>query len=81
MRKFEEGVFSDLRNLKSGADACLEEPKVGFVSLMFSGFCFVFFGERGGGVSFFRQNWMGCRGEERECGFESESSGCAESAR
>lgn len=28
MKKFEEGVFSDLRNLKPGADACLEEPKV-----------------------------------------------------
>ena len=30
MKKFEEGVFSDLRNLKPGTDACLEEPKVGF---------------------------------------------------
>ncbi|KAJ7028093.1 STE12-like C2H2 type Zn-finger transcription factor [Mycena alexandri] len=29
MKKFEEGVFSDLRNLKPGADACLEEPKYG----------------------------------------------------
>lgn len=28
-KKFEEGVFSDLRNLKSGTDATLEEPKVG----------------------------------------------------
>lgn len=28
MKKFEEGVFSDLRNLKPGADASLEEPKV-----------------------------------------------------
>jgi transcription factor STE12 len=28
MKKFEEGVFSDLRNLKPGTDACLEEPKV-----------------------------------------------------
>lgn len=28
MKKFEEGVFSDLRNLKPGMDACLEEPKV-----------------------------------------------------
>jgi transcription factor STE12 len=28
MKKFEEGVFSDLRNLKPGNDACLEEPKV-----------------------------------------------------
>ncbi len=30
MKKFEEGVFSDLRNLKPGIDACLEEPKVNF---------------------------------------------------
>ena len=30
MKKFEEGVFSDLRNLKPGVDACLEEPKVSF---------------------------------------------------
>jgi len=29
MKKFEEGIFSDLRNLKPGVDACLEEPKVG----------------------------------------------------
>jgi hypothetical protein len=28
MKKFEEGVFSDLRNLKPGSDACLEDPKV-----------------------------------------------------
>lgn len=28
MKKFEEGIFSDLRNLKPGHDACLEEPKV-----------------------------------------------------
>ena len=28
MKKFEEGIFSDLRNLKPGNDACLEEPKV-----------------------------------------------------
>ena len=26
-KKWEEGVFSDLRNLKPGTDACLEEPK------------------------------------------------------
>ena len=32
MKKFEEGVFSDLRNLKPGVDACLEEPKVRTVS-------------------------------------------------
>ena len=28
MKKFEEGIFSDLRNLKPGVDASLEEPKV-----------------------------------------------------
>jgi hypothetical protein len=32
MKKFEEGVFSDLRNLKPGVDACLEDPKVRVVS-------------------------------------------------
>jgi len=26
-KKWEEGVFSDLRNLKPGLDASLEEPK------------------------------------------------------
>jgi transcription factor STE12 len=31
MKKFEEGVFSDLRNLKPGTDACLEEPKVSYL--------------------------------------------------
>lgn len=30
MKKFEEGVFSDLRNLKAGTDATLEVPKVSF---------------------------------------------------
>jgi hypothetical protein len=28
VKKFEEGVFSDLRNLKPGEDASLEKPKV-----------------------------------------------------
>jgi hypothetical protein len=32
VKKFEEGIFSDLRNLKSGTDATLEEPKVRIVS-------------------------------------------------
>jgi hypothetical protein len=32
-KKFEEGIFSDLRNLKSGTDATLEEPKVRLYSL------------------------------------------------
>ena len=36
MKKFEEGIFSDLRNLKPGVDASLEEPKVSFFSLMAS---------------------------------------------
>ena len=31
MKKFEEGIFSDLRNLKPGVDASLEEPKVSFI--------------------------------------------------
>jgi transcription factor STE12 len=30
LKKFEEGVFSDLRNLKPGVDASLEEPKASF---------------------------------------------------
>ena len=44
MKKFEEGIFSDLRNLKPGVDASLEEPKVSrnlvffFVFLPFSFF-------------------------------------------
>ena len=32
MKKFEEGIFSDLRNLKPGVDASLEEPKVSIFS-------------------------------------------------
>lgn len=41
MKKFEEGVFSDLRNLKPGVDASLEEPKVSRrVSLMSFSFSF-----------------------------------------
>ncbi|KAF8179027.1 hypothetical protein K438DRAFT_1680664 [Mycena galopus ATCC 62051] len=39
MKKFEEGVFSDLRNLKPGADACLEEPKSPFLDLLFKYQC------------------------------------------
>ena len=35
MKKFEEGIFSDLRNLKPGVDASLEEPKVSFSSDFF----------------------------------------------
>ncbi|KAF8761330.1 STE like transcription factor [Rhizoctonia solani] len=39
MKKFEEGVFSDLRNLKPGNDACLEEPKSPFLDLLFKYQC------------------------------------------
>ncbi|KAF8624312.1 hypothetical protein AX15_005942 [Amanita polypyramis BW_CC] len=39
MKKFEEGVFSDLRNLKPGIDACLEEPKSPFLDLLFKYQC------------------------------------------
>ncbi|KAK7045967.1 hypothetical protein VNI00_006962 [Paramarasmius palmivorus] len=39
MKKFEEGVFSDLRNLKPGQDACLEEPKSQFLDLLFKYQC------------------------------------------
>ena len=43
MKKFEEGIFSDLRNLKPGVDASLEEPKVSFfVPLLFWSDFFVF---------------------------------------
>ncbi|KAJ6534995.1 STE like transcription factor-domain-containing protein [Mycena capillaripes] len=38
-KKFEEGVYSDLRNLKPGADACLEEPKSPFLDLLFKYQC------------------------------------------
>ncbi len=33
VKKFEEGVFSDLRNLKPGEDSSLEKPKVSSVLL------------------------------------------------
>ncbi|KAG9037625.1 homeodomain transcription factor ste12 [Tulasnella sp. JGI-2019a] len=39
MKKFEEGVFSDLRNLKPGTDACLEDPKSPFLDLLFKYQC------------------------------------------
>lgn len=39
MKKFEEGIFSDLRNLKPGHDACLEEPKSQFLDLLFKYQC------------------------------------------
>ncbi|KAF8481390.1 STE like transcription factor-domain-containing protein [Gautieria morchelliformis] len=39
LKKFEEGIFSDLRNLKPGHDACLEEPKSPFLDLLFKFQC------------------------------------------
>ncbi|TFK66844.1 hypothetical protein BDN72DRAFT_859576 [Pluteus cervinus] len=39
MKKFEEGVFSDLRNLKPGIDATLEDPKSQFLDLLFKYQC------------------------------------------
>ncbi|OZJ01729.1 hypothetical protein BZG36_05447 [Bifiguratus adelaidae] len=39
IKKFEEGIFSDLRNLKPGQDASLEEPKSEFLELLFKNNC------------------------------------------
>ncbi|OBZ81798.1 Transcription factor steA [Choanephora cucurbitarum] len=39
VKKFEEGIFSDLRNLKPGTDAILEEPKSPFLDLLFKNNC------------------------------------------
>jgi hypothetical protein len=39
MKKFEEGVFSDLRNLKPGVDAVLENPRSEFLELLFKYGC------------------------------------------
>jgi transcription factor STE12 len=38
-KKFEEGIFSDLRNLKSGTDASLEEPKSPFLDFLYKNYC------------------------------------------
>ncbi|KAJ6457728.1 STE like transcription factor-domain-containing protein, partial [Mycena sanguinolenta] len=38
-KKFEEGVFYDLRSLKPGADACLEEPQSPLLNLLFKYQC------------------------------------------
>ncbi|SAM06981.1 hypothetical protein [Absidia glauca] len=38
-KKFEEGIFSDLRNLKPGTDATLEEPKSSFLDLLYKHNC------------------------------------------
>ncbi|OAD79679.1 hypothetical protein PHYBLDRAFT_157295, partial [Phycomyces blakesleeanus NRRL 1555(-)] len=39
LKKFEEGIFSDLRNLKPGTDATLEEPKSSFLDLLYRHNC------------------------------------------
>ncbi|KAF7337070.1 hypothetical protein MVEN_02144200 [Mycena venus] len=39
MKKFEEGVQSDLRRLKIGVDACLEDPKSPLLQLLFNYQC------------------------------------------
>ncbi|KAJ9066801.1 hypothetical protein DSO57_1006092 [Entomophthora muscae] len=38
-KKFEEGIFSDLRNLKPGVDAILEEPRSEFLELLYRNNC------------------------------------------
>lgn len=38
-KKFEEGVFSDLRNLKIGTDAILEAPRSEFLEFLFKNSC------------------------------------------
>ncbi|KAJ3107926.1 homeodomain transcription factor ste12 [Physocladia obscura] len=38
-KKFEEGVFSDLRNLKPGIDATLEEPRSPLLDFLFKSSC------------------------------------------
>lgn len=39
VKKFEEGVFSDLRNLKPGTEALLEEPRSEFLDFLFRHGC------------------------------------------
>lgn len=38
-KKFEEGIFSDLRNLKCGIDATLEQPKSAFLQFLYRNSC------------------------------------------
>lgn len=38
-KKFEEGIFSDLRTLRCGVDATLEQPKSPFLSFLFRNMC------------------------------------------
>ncbi|KAI9007392.1 transcription factor, STE-like protein, partial [Gaertneriomyces semiglobifer] len=39
VKKFEEGVFSDLRNLKPGIDATLEDPRSEFLEMLYKNNC------------------------------------------
>ncbi|RKO82733.1 STE like transcription factor-domain-containing protein, partial [Blyttiomyces helicus] len=39
LKKFEEGIFSDLRNLKPGIDATLEEPRSDFLEVLYKNNC------------------------------------------
>ncbi|ORX91296.1 STE-domain-containing protein, partial [Basidiobolus meristosporus CBS 931.73] len=39
IKKFEEGIFSDLRNLKPGIDATLEEPRSEFLEMLYKNNC------------------------------------------
>jgi hypothetical protein len=39
LKKFEEGVFSDLRNLKPGVDATLENPRSEFLEMLYKHNC------------------------------------------
>lgn len=39
LKKFEEGVFSDLRNLKPGIDATLENPRSEFLEFLYKNGC------------------------------------------
>jgi hypothetical protein len=39
IKKFEEGIFSDLRNLKPGVDAILEEPRSEFLEMLYKNNC------------------------------------------
>lgn len=39
LKKFEEGIFSDLRNLKPGIDAVLEVPRSPFLELLYKNQC------------------------------------------
>lgn len=39
LKKFEEGIFSDLRNLKPGVDATLENPRSEFLEFLYKNGC------------------------------------------